>query len=60
MGGVYLGGCGWRLEKTYDTEWHERVTKIYGNAPQVTYFDTPVIVDRTGPVTQTIGAGPSP
>jgi hypothetical protein len=22
------------------------VSKLYGNAPQVTYFDTPVIVDN--------------
>ena len=25
----------------------ERVSKLYGNAPQVTYFDTPVIVDNS-------------
>ena len=32
--------------KVYSGEWRERVAKLYGNAPQVTYFDTPVIVDN--------------
>jgi Putative mono-oxygenase ydhR len=45
-GGVYLWESQAAAEKVYNTEWRERVTALYGNAPQVTYFDTPVIVDN--------------
>ena len=34
-------------EKVYSGEWRERVAKLYGNARQVVYFDTPVIVDQS-------------
>ena len=45
-GGVYLWESRAQAEQGYSDEWRERVTKLYGNAPQVTYFDTPVIVDN--------------
>jgi heme-degrading monooxygenase HmoA len=45
-GGVYLWESREAAEKVYSGEWRERVAKLYGNAPQVTYFDTPVIVDN--------------
>jgi hypothetical protein len=45
-GGVYLWQSRAQAEQVYNAEWRERVTKLYGNAPQVTYFDTPVIVDN--------------
>ena len=45
-GGVYLGESKAAAEKVYSGEWRERVAKLYGNAPQVSYFDTPVIVDN--------------
>jgi len=45
-GGVYLWESRAQAEQVYNTEWRERVSKLYGNAPQVTYFDTPVIVDN--------------
>ncbi len=45
-GGVYLWETRAQAEKVYNDEWRGRVTKLYGNAPQVTYFDTPVIVDN--------------
>jgi hypothetical protein len=45
-GGVYLWVSKAAAEKVYSGEWRERVAKLYGNAPQVTYFDTPVIVDN--------------
>ena len=52
-GGVYLWESRAQAEKTYNAEWRERVSKLYGNAPQVTYFDTPVIVDnQTGTTTK--------
>ena len=45
-GGVYLWESRAAAEKIYNAEWRERVAKLYGNAPQVSYFDTPVIVDN--------------
>jgi heme-degrading monooxygenase HmoA len=45
-GGVYLWESKAAAEKVYNAEWRERVAKLYGNAPQVAYFDTPVIVDN--------------
>jgi Putative mono-oxygenase ydhR len=45
-GGVYLWQSKAAAEKVYSGEWRERVAKLYGNAPQVTYFDTPVVVDN--------------
>jgi hypothetical protein len=45
-GGVYLWESRAVAEKVYSAEWRERVAKLYGNAPQVVYFDTPVIVDN--------------
>ena len=52
-GGVYLWKSRAEAEKVYNAEWRERVCKLYGNAPQVTYFDTPVIVDNaSGAITK--------
>ncbi len=52
-GGVYLWESRAQAETVYNAEWRERVSKLYGNTPQVTYFDTPVIVDNaTGAITQ--------
>jgi Putative mono-oxygenase ydhR len=45
-GGVYLWESRAAADKVYTGEWRERVAKLYGNAPQVVYFDTPVIVDN--------------
>jgi hypothetical protein len=45
-GGVYLWETKAAAEKVYSGEWRERVAKLYGNAPHVTYFDTPVVVDN--------------
>ena len=54
-GGVYLWESRAAAEKVYSGEWRERVAKLYGNAPQVVYFDTPVIVDNQagGTITKT-------
>ncbi len=46
-GGVYLWESKAAAEKVYSGEWRERVAKLYGNAPQVAYFDTPVVVDNS-------------
>jgi len=47
LGGVYLWESRYAAERVYDAEWRERLTKLYGNAPQLTYFDTPLIVDNS-------------
>jgi hypothetical protein len=43
-------GCLWEsrqaAEAVYSGEWRERVTKLYGTAPSITWFETPVIVDN--------------
>ena len=46
-GGVYLWETRAQAEKVYSGEWRERVAKLYGSSPQVSYFDTPVIVDNS-------------
>ena len=52
-GGVYLWESLAAAEKTYGGEWRERVSALYGCAPQLAYFDTPVIVDnQAGTITK--------
>ena len=46
-GGIYLWESRAAAEAVYTGEWRERVAKLYGSAPQVSYFDTPVIVDNS-------------
>ena len=46
-GGVYLWESRAAAENVYDGEWRERVTKLYGSAPAITWFETPVIGDNT-------------
>ncbi len=45
-GGIYLWDTQAAADKVYSGEWRERVEKLYGGKPQITYFDTPVIVDN--------------
>lgn len=45
-GGCYLWESREAAEKVYTAEWRERLTRKYGAAPNVTYFETPVIVDN--------------
>ena len=33
-------------ERVYNGEWRERVEKLYGAKPSITWFDSPVIVDN--------------
>jgi hypothetical protein len=52
-GGVYLWETRQAGERVYDGEWRERVAKLYGAQPRITWFDTPVIVDNlTGGITK--------
>ncbi len=45
-GGVYLWESRQAAERLYDGEWRERVAKLYGAKPTITWFDTPVVVDN--------------
>ena len=46
-GGVYLWETRQAAERVYDGEWRERVAKLYGAQPTITWFDSPVIVDNS-------------
>lgn len=45
-GGVYLWESKAAAEKVYDGEWRARVEKLYGTAPSIAWFESPVIVDN--------------
>lgn len=45
-GGVYLWETRAAAEVVYNAEWQARVKQLYGSEPEITWFDTPVIVDN--------------
>jgi hypothetical protein len=45
-GGIYLWESRAAAEAIYNGEWRDRVEKLYGAKPTITWFDTPVIVDN--------------
>jgi hypothetical protein len=45
-GGIYLWQTRAAAERVYSGEWRERVEKLYGATPTLTWFDTPVVVDN--------------
>ncbi len=45
-GGVYLWQSRADAERVYDDAWREFIRQKYGCEPQVTYFETPVMVDN--------------
>lgn len=47
-GGVYLWESRAAADAVYTATWKADLTKRYGMEPQVSYFDSPVIVDNTG------------
>jgi hypothetical protein len=46
-GGVYLWKSREAAEKMYSPVWRKTIAERYGSAPEITYYDTPVIVDNT-------------
>jgi hypothetical protein len=34
-------------ERVYNAEWRKMITERYGAAPEISFFDTPVIVDNS-------------
>lgn len=51
-GGVYLWESRAMAEATYTTEWREHVAKLFGSAPEISWFETPVIVDNAAPASK--------
>src|SRR5262249_3299396 len=47
VGGVYLWQKRQAAERLYSAEWRERVEKLYGAKPAITWFDSPVVVDNS-------------
>ena len=45
-GGVYLWETRADADALYNGEWRERVKQLYGSEPEISWFDTPVIVDN--------------
>jgi hypothetical protein len=46
-GGAYLWETRQAAERMYTTEWKKMIADRYGSPPQISYFETPVIVDNT-------------
>lgn len=45
-GGVYLWKSRADAEKVYTPEWRAMIAQRYGAQPQITFFESPVIVDN--------------
>ncbi len=45
-GGVYLWESRTAAESLYTEEWRQFIVEKYGAAPEIQYFETPVIVDN--------------
>ena len=45
-GGVYLWESREAADKMYTNAWKKMITERYGAPPDVTYYETPVIVDN--------------
>ena len=45
-------GVACRGRAAYSKEWREHVAKLFGGAPEITWFDTPVIVDNAAPASK--------
>jgi len=45
-GGCYLWESREAAERVYDAEWRKMIADRYGSAPEISFFETPVIVDN--------------
>jgi hypothetical protein len=45
-GGVYLWESREAAERQYSLAWRGMITEKFGTAPEITFYDTPVIVDN--------------
>jgi hypothetical protein len=46
-GGVYLWESREAADRMYSDAWRKMITEKFGNAPEITYFETPIIVDNS-------------
>lgn len=46
-GGVYLWESREAAERMYSDAWKKSIAEKYGNPPQITYYETTVIVDNS-------------
>jgi hypothetical protein len=46
-GGVYLWESREAAERQYSPAWKAMIADKFGTAPQISYYDTPVIVDNS-------------
>src|SRR5690242_11779585 len=46
-GGVYLWESRDAAERMYSETWKKMMRERYGNTPQITYYESPVIVDNS-------------
>jgi hypothetical protein len=45
-GGVYLWESRAAAERVYTAEWKKMIADRYGTEPEISYYDTPVVVDN--------------
>ncbi len=45
-GGCYLWESRAAAERVYSAEWRKMITERYGSPPEISFFETPVIVDN--------------
>lgn len=45
-GGVYLWESRAAADRVYSAEWKKMIADRYGAEPEITYYDTPVVVDN--------------
>src|SRR5213075_455459 len=46
-GGCYLWESREAAERVYTSEWRNMIAERYGAQPEISYFQTPVVVDNT-------------
>jgi hypothetical protein len=46
-GGCYLWESREAAERFYNAEWRQMITERYGAPPEISFFETPVVVDNT-------------
>jgi hypothetical protein len=46
-GGCYLWESREAADRVYNSEWRKMITDRYGAPPEISYFETPVVVDNT-------------
>ena len=55
-GGVYLWESREAADRMYSDAWKKMIAERYGNSPQITYYETPVIVDNAAGTTSAAAA----